>query len=104
MAQHNEFIECGVKADDVMNILYDASPSFRLALELTVVNQSKKKISVPSEREIFASYKQVLRCRNLQTDFITVSDYEDVRYILAADYGIFAPTITNQLTLSQAHY
>jgi len=53
MKLHPEFVTCNVTADDVLNVLYDSNADFRLLLKLTVVDATKKKVSEPSQRDIF---------------------------------------------------
>jgi len=104
MNTHAEFSLCNISADDVMNVLYSSKPAFRSMLELTVINTSKKKVSVPSNANIFASFERFLHCRVGQTDYVLVSNAEDVIRILSAEYDNPIGTTLNQQTLTQSNY
>lgn len=100
MDNHAEFSSCNISADDVMNVLYSANADFRSMLELTVINKSKKKVSVPSNTNIAASFKRFLRCRIGQTDYVSISDTQDVARILTEEYGNPIGSTLNQQTLT----
>ena len=101
---HSEFPTCKITADDVMNILYRANSNFRLTLKLTVLNRTKKKVSVPSKRDVVKSYERFLLCRKGQTDFVDISDSEDVSRVLNKEYGDPIDTNFNQETLKQINF
>lgn len=87
MAIHSEFAWCNVKKSDIINVLYDGNFEFRVAIEQTVINDTKKKVSVPTIGEITRSYKAIIKCWAWDSNLITPSKYEEVRNVLNTEYN-----------------
>ncbi|MBU0626194.1 hypothetical protein KKG31_07740 [Patescibacteria group bacterium] len=104
MDMHPEFSLCGVKDDDIISLLYSLNGNFKIAMDLTVLNTSKKQARVVDQEELAKIYTKIATCRYPGKKTFDVVDYDDVRMTLSAEYYAFVDANFDKQTLEQVNF